>query len=145
MARSRTESAEEVEAGQGTPPQKTPTTTAEDAIAALQAELAALKAQLAKDPPARKKQETEEEKRAHDYWNEPVEIRLFKDSGKYADDVTVCINGKVWKVQRGKNVTVPRKVKVVLDRSLDQDEATALMMDRQEREFIEETRVRHIG
>ena len=49
---------------------------------------------------------SEEAKKAEDYWNEEVEIQLFKDSGKYKDDVYVAVNGKNFLIQRG----VPVKV-----------------------------------
>lgn len=109
-------------------------------LAALKAEIAELKAKdtVKKAAAARRN----EEKSA--YWNEQVEVRLFKDSGKYKDDVTVCVNGKVWQIKRGMSVKVPRKVKMVLDRSYTQDMDTAMLMDRQEREFLQETQARGI-
>ena len=44
-----------------------------------------------------------------------VTVTLFKDSDKYKDDVTIGVNGKFWKIQRGVPVTVPRYVADVLD------------------------------
>ena len=64
---------------------------------------------------------TENEKRMQ----ELVEIRLFKDTGKYKDDVFVAVNGKAWQIRRGETVKVPRFVKEVLDSSLSQDQYAA--------------------
>lgn len=60
---------------------------------------------------------------------ELVTIRLFKDSGKYKDDVTVGINGTIWQIQRGKTVEVPRKVAKVLEDVELQRGITADLMD----------------
>lgn len=43
-----------------------------------------------------------------------VSIRLFKGSGKYADDVTVIVNGKVFLIKRGETVEVPDYVAEIL-------------------------------
>lgn len=48
---------------------------------------------------------------------EPVTIRLFKDGGKYKDDVIVGLNGTIWQIQRGKEVEVPRKIAEILKES----------------------------
>lgn len=50
-----------------------------------------------------------------------VRIHLFKDSGRYNDDVTVAVNGKLYVIQRGVDVEVPESVKEVLDNSHEQD------------------------
>ena len=66
---------------------------------------------------------------------EMVAIRLFKDANKYSDDVTVCVNGRVWKIQRGVTVEVPKYVADVLERSQDQDAQTADLINGQQREY----------
>ena len=71
---------------------------------------------------------SEEAKKAEDYWNEEVEIQLFKDSGKYKDDVQVGHNGVMYLIQRGKPVKVKRKIAEVLRQSLEQDNETADMI-----------------
>ena len=58
-----------------------------------------------------------------------VEVELFKDNGRYRDDVVV-----------GVLVKVPRAVKEILDHSREQDTQTALMMDSLENRYQEETR-----
>ena len=65
---------------------------------------------------------------------ELVSIRLFKDSGKYKDDVTVGINGTIWQIQRGKPVDVPRKVAKVLEDAEMQRGITADLMDSLQKE-----------
>ena len=75
-----------------------------------------------------KKVMSEEAKKAEDYWNEEVEIQLFKDSGKYKDDVYVAVNGQNCLIQRGKPVRVKRKFAETLRRSLEQDNETADMI-----------------
>lgn len=77
-------------------------------------------------------QETEEEKA---YWNEKVPIRLFKDSGKYSDDVTVIHNGKAWLIKRGEKVEVPRKVAMILEQSSIQIGEAAGVMEDYEKTF----------
>lgn len=59
------------------------------------------------------------------YMQELVEIRLFKDNGKYKDDVFVAVNGQAFLIKRGETVKVPRYVKEVLDSSMRQDEYAA--------------------
>ena len=71
---------------------------------------------------------SEEAKKAEEYWNEEVEIQLFKDNGKYKDDVYVAVNGENCLIQRGKPVKVKRKFAETLRRSLEQDNETADMI-----------------
>ena len=78
---------------------------------------------------------SEEAKKAEDYWNEEVEIQLFKDSGKYKDDVYVAVNGQNCLIQRGKPVKVKRKFAEVLRQSLEQDNETADMIRELESEY----------
>lgn len=49
-----------------------------------------------------------------------VKIQLPKDNENYKDDVTVCINGKIWQIQRGVMVEVPVAVYEVLQQSSHQ-------------------------
>lgn len=71
---------------------------------------------------------SEEAKKANEYWNEEVEIQLFKDGGKYKDDVYVAVNGQNCLIQRGKPVKVKRKFAEALRLSLEQDNETADMI-----------------
>lgn len=56
------------------------------------------------------------------YYNEKVTIKLFKDNGKYKDDVFVAVNGSGMLVPRGKEVEIPRKFAIALQNSMRQDE-----------------------
>ena len=77
-----------------------------------------------------------------EWYNELVSVKLFKDSGKYRDDVFVAVNGKGWQIRRGVEGQVPRYVALVLQQSLEQDAATAELMDRQSAEFRAESNSR---
>ena len=61
------------------------------------------------------------EKKTDSYYNELVEIRLFKDSKKYKDDVYVAVNGVGMLVPRGETVKIPRKYAIALANSEAQD------------------------
>ncbi len=78
----------------------------------------------------------ENEKRMQDL----VEVRLFKDNGKYKDDVFVAVNGKSFQIKRGVTVKVPRYVKEVLDSSLKQDEYAARYSEKMADEFSKSVR-----
>ena len=78
---------------------------------------------------------SEEAKKAEEYWNEEVEIQLFKDNGKYKDDVYVAVNGQNCLIQRGKPVRVKRKFAETLKRSLEQDNETADMIRELESDY----------
>ena len=80
-------------------------------------------------------------KHSSDWLNEEVPCRLFKDSDRYKDDVTVGINGKLVKVRRGEIVKIKRKYLMLIEDSKRQDEKTAAMMDRESRRFETESRV----
>ena len=60
---------------------------------------------------------------------EPVEVKLFKDNGKYKGDVLVCVNGERFLIKRGVRVEVPRYVALVLEESAKQDTATANLIE----------------
>lgn len=59
------------------------------------------------------------------YYNELVEVKLFKDTGKYSDDVFVSVNGVGMIVPRGKTVKIPRKYAIALKQSQHQASASA--------------------
>lgn len=56
---------------------------------------------------------------------EYVTVQLFKDGGKYSDDVFVSVNGENCLVKRGIPVSIRRKFAETLENSLRQDEQTA--------------------
>lgn len=69
-----------------------------------------------------------------------VKIELFKDSGKYKDDVTVGLNGKIYRIQRGVPVEVPRAVAEILEHSSLQDKETASLIEGLEAEYLEKAK-----
>lgn len=71
-----------------------------------------------------------------EYLEELVPITLFKDEDKYKDDVIVGVNGKIWQIQRGKEVMVPRYIKQILDNSRRQDQVATERLE----EIVENAR-----
>ena len=55
-------------------------------------------------------------------------IRLFADSGRYADDVFVGVNGQTFQIQRGVDVEVPEAVAEVLENAAKQNADAANYM-----------------
>lgn len=74
-----------------------------------------------------------------DRMNEKVSIKLFRDNGKYKDDLTVTVNGVTYQIQRGKTVEVPRYVADVIAQSERQDTQTANMLEKLVSEFEKKT------
>lgn len=70
-----------------------------------------------------------------DYWKELVTIRLFKDTGKYSNDLYVNVNDHNFVIKRGQDVRVPRYVAEVIANSEAQDRNTALLIERANNEF----------
>lgn len=66
---------------------------------------------------------------------ETVEIMLFKDGGKYKDDVFVSVNGDTIAIQRGVRVPIKRKFAEVLEASMKQDQETASLIDLKSSEY----------
>ena len=64
----------------------------------------------------------EEEKK---YYDELVEVKLFKDDKDYKDDVFVAVNGVGMIVPRGKNVKIPRKYALAIDAAQHQKNASS--------------------
>ncbi len=71
---------------------------------------------------------------------ELVEIELFKDSGKYKDDVFVSVNGETIAIQRGERVAIKRKFADVLQNSMLQDRETARIIDQKSSEWATNAR-----
>lgn len=77
-----------------------------------------------------------EERAAHEaYMNELVEVKLFKDNGKYKDDLVVGVNGELIVIQRGERVKVKRKYAEVLDNSDKQDYETSKLIEQKTGEW----------
>ena len=82
---------------------------------------------------------TEEQKKANAereaYWNELVEVKLFRDNGKYKDDAFVAVNGENCHIKRGERVMIKRKFAQALDDSDLQDYETSLLIEKKTNEF----------
>lgn len=66
---------------------------------------------------------------------ELVEVKLFKDTGKYKDDVFVGCNGESIAIQRGERVKIKRKFAEILDNSEHQDYETAQLIEQKSAEW----------
>ena len=66
---------------------------------------------------------------------ELVEIKLFKDTGKYKDDVFVGVNGESIAIKRGERVRIKRKFAEVLDNSEHKDYETSRLIEAKSEEF----------
>lgn len=62
---------------------------------------------------------------------ELVSIRLFKDNDKYKGDVFVAVNGQSVQIKRGERVEIKKKFADVLEQSLEQDQRTAGLIERE--------------
>ena len=70
------------------------------------------------------------------HWNEEyVEVRLFKDGGRYSRDVFVAVNGEGCLIKRGEPVRIKRKFARVLEQSDLQDRLAQGLMEAGERDF----------
>ena len=82
---------------------------------------------------------TEEQKKANEerkaYWDELVEVKLFRDNNKYKDDVFVAVNGENCVIKRGEKVMIKRKFADVLDKSDMQDYETNMLIEKKSNEF----------
>ena len=81
---------------------------------------------------------TDEEQKA--YWNEPVDIKLFKDSSRYKDDLFVSVNGRTFQIKRGVKVTVPRNVAEVIKQSEDNEYENSILFEGMSTEFEEKAK-----
>lgn len=79
-------------------------------------------------------QETELERRRKEVEDdrvrgeELVEVKLFKDNGKYKDPLFIGCNGESIAIERGVRVKIKRKFAEILDNSEHQDYETAMMI-----------------
>jgi hypothetical protein len=126
-----------------TKPEKTEDINLEDVSKQIAEMLAEAKAEAAKIVAEAKAsvsgEKTEEQKKAdaerEAYWNELVEVKLFKDNNKYKDDVFVAVNGENCVIKRGERVKVKRRFANVLDLSDMQDYETSLLIEKKSSEF----------
>ncbi|HWP80343.1 MAG TPA: hypothetical protein VN446_06830 [Candidatus Acidoferrum sp.] len=113
--------------------EKTP--TAPQDREALKAELLAeLKAELAAAAPVKTSKSATSAK-SDPSLEEYVTVQLFKDGGRYCDDVYVAVNGENCVIRRGAPVQIKRKFALVLDASQEQDTRAAEYAAEKAREF----------
>ena len=71
-----------------------------------------------------------------------VKVKLFRDNDRYKDPVFVAVNGERYIVPRGVEVEIPEYIYEVLERSMAEDQQTALMLEQLEQKFNEKTRAK---
>ena len=64
-----------------------------------------------------------------------VPVKLFRDSGRYTDDVFVCVNGHPCIIKRGEKVMVSPSVAEVLKNAEEQREKAAMNSEKLQDEF----------
>ena len=64
-----------------------------------------------------------------------VRYKAFKDNDKYKDDITVIVNGRIWRIQRGVWVDLPQYVIDVIEQGNDQDLAAANYSEQQQEAY----------
>ena len=69
-----------------------------------------------------------------------VKVKLFRDNDRYKDPVFVAVNGERYIVPRGVEVEIPEYIYEVLERSMAEDQQTALMLERLENKFAVKTK-----
>ncbi|MBE6547741.1 MAG: hypothetical protein E7667_02520 [Ruminococcaceae bacterium] len=89
----------------------------EEKLAVMEAECALLRSEIQQGEDERKRIMDENEA----YLEEYVDVKLFRDSDRYCDDVYVAVNGQNCIIKRGEWVKIKRKFALVLDQSEIQD------------------------
>ena len=92
----------------------------EEKLAVMEAECALLRSEIEQKEAAEAQEAAENEA----YLNEYVDVKLFRDSDRYSDDVYVAVNGQNCVIKRGEWVKIKRKFALVLDQSEIQDMKT---------------------
>ena len=75
---------------------------------------------------------------AIDRMREKVPVKLFKDNGKYQDDLVVQLAGVAYQIKRGITVEVPRAIYDIIRRSELQDQHTANMLETLQEEYAKQ-------
>lgn len=73
--------------------------------------------------------------------NDLVRYKAFKDNDKYKDDITVIVNGKIWRIKRGEWVELPQYVIDVIEQGNDQSEAASKFAESKENEYKRASKV----
>ena len=67
-------------------------------------------------------------------------VELFKDNGRYKDDVLVCVNGESCQIKRGVRVRIKRKFLWAIQNQMRQDANTANMIQEMHEAFDDAAR-----
>ena len=97
--------------------------------------IAEAKAMAKGEDDAKKAEQAEAIAKHNAEMEELVEVKLFKDNGKYKDPVYVGVNGENVVIERGVRVKVKRKFAEALDNSDKQDYETSKLIERKSDEF----------
>lgn len=81
----------------------------------------------------------------HDEGEEYVEVELFRDNGRYKDDVLVCVNGESCQIQRGVRTKIKRKFFWAIQNQMRQDKATSIMLAKMHDEFDAAARANNVN
>ena len=101
----------------------------DEKLAVMEAECALLRSEVEKKEAKAAKTVAD----AEAYLNEYVDVKLFRDSDKYTDDVYVAVNGQNCIIKRGEWVKIKRKFALVLDQSEIQDMKTSELIAQTQR------------
>ena len=99
----------------------------------------AAKKTTAAEPAEEIQETTTAEIQATDPGDELVTVQLFKDNGKYKDDLYVAVNGERILIQRGVPVQIKRKFAEVIEHSQMQDQLTDALMQRMADDYVRNT------
>lgn len=86
------------------------------------------------------KEENVEQEVVTDPGEELVTVQLFKDNGKYSEDLFVAVNGERILIQRGVPVQIKRKFAEVIENSQRQDQQTDALIQRLQDDYERATR-----
>lgn len=81
----------------------------------------------------------------HDEGEEYVEVELFRDNGRYKDDVLVCVNGESCQIQRGVRTKIKRKFYWAIQNQMRQDKATSIMLSKMHDDFADAARANNVS
>lgn len=79
-----------------------------------------------------------------DSGEELVPFYLFKDNGRYKDDVFVAVNGESIQIKRGETVQIKKKFANVLEQSMAQDTSTANLIEAESSQYEQEVKKRNL-
>ncbi len=75
---------------------------------------------------------------------EYVSVQLFKDNGKYKDDLLVCVNGETCLIQRGVTVQIKKKFLWAIQNQMKQDASTANLIQSWSSDYVENAKAHNV-